>query len=108
VYISPWCPSCKQHLPFVKEVFSAVKSYPGLGLEVVIGWDKRANLLEMAQSLGIDSLLDDSGVFSAAASVSSVPSWYLFSDGSLVRSLSPGADSAAEFVKETFLTRPIT
>jgi thiol-disulfide isomerase/thioredoxin len=107
VYISPWCPSCKQELPFIKEVSSAVGGYPGFGLEVIIGWDKRSNLFEMAQGLGIDSLLDDQGLFATAASVSSVPSWYLFGDGSLYRALSPGTDSAVEFAREAFLTRPI-
>lgn len=100
VYISPWCPSCKKQLPFIKEVASAVKAFPGFALEVIIGWDKRSNLVEMARSLGVDSLLDDRGSFAGMASVSSVPSWYLFSEGTLKRALWPGGASAVEFVRQ--------
>jgi len=103
VYVSPWCPACKRQLPFIKEIASTVQGYPGIGLEVIMGWDRRAKLIEMAQGLGLDALLDDRGSFAAAASVSSVPSWYLFSNGSLNRALSPGRESAAEFLRQTLL-----
>lgn len=100
VYVSPWCPACKGQLPFIKEVDSTVKAYPGFGLEVIIGWDKRSRLLEMAQSLGVHSLLDDRGSFATAASLSSVPSWYLFSNGTLKKALTPFGYSAAEFAEQ--------
>jgi hypothetical protein len=73
VYLTPWCPACKQAKPLIKQLRSRLES--GTRMKVVIGQGERSRAREMAVEIGGAVFFDPEGDYYRAMKGTGVPYW---------------------------------
>jgi hypothetical protein len=95
VFMTPWCPECIDHISSLKEIYAATKPTDKAGFVVVIGWDTKEAIEAMASSIPFPVLLDSKGEFYQVANVTSVPAWYIYQDGTIIKEIKHHSDSSS-------------
>jgi len=86
LYLSPWCPSCKNTRKFVPFVQQAISSNDDTGFIVVVGsaWGNFKGGYNMARDIGGQIYIDEESNYwqEIRSEVNAIPAWLVFeSDG---------------------------
>lgn len=100
VYMAPWCPSCRQEAPQLRDALARASINRKLGLRVVVGQGRsRADDEEMARGLGAGAVVDADGAWHRKLNVQAYPSFFVL-DGEQAVILS--GNEAYQWVREKF------
>ena len=78
IYVTPWCPSCKQLKPLLLQALERSKTVLDTGLKLIVGQGKTpAANEEEAMSFGAGAVTDNDGAFHKALAVESYPSFFV-------------------------------
>ena len=84
VYLTPWCPHCREAGPWVVKL-QALLAKKGVAVDVIVGQDQPAALLAYARQFGPDTLIDRE----PAVRVNGVPHFFsLDGRGRLIKDVS--------------------
>ena len=101
VYVTPWCPACKQIKPHLVQALERSKTVQDSGFKVVVGQGKTPQSNEEeAMSYGAGAVTDNDGSQHRALAVESYPSFFVL-DGNQKITMQ-GQDAANQFSR-TFL-----
>ncbi len=86
LYLSPWCPSCKNTKRFVPYVHDAIATRKDTGFVVVVGkaWGNFKGGYDMARDIGGPIYIDEESHYwrEIRSEVNAIPAWLVFeSDG---------------------------
>ncbi len=100
IYLAPWCPACRVHVPRFREFLAQARTRKDTGLRIVVGQGKsEAQNLEMAQAIGPGSVIDSDGSIARKLRVNRFPSFFVLAEDQKV--VHEGA-AAQQWVSESF------
>jgi hypothetical protein len=102
LYLAPWCPHCRDFLPYITDFRNYWKSMDRPGLKVIVGNGKKDAINEMASHIGPPVYLDFHDKFLQAVHVNSFP--YVVVVGADQRVIASGSEDGINWINKEINT----